>query len=105
MPSLAAGGDYFTSPDLHPIFARLVARQACEMWELLGRPSPFRWVEMGAGSGLFAQDFLSWVKSGLADFAGALEYVAIEPGPAPQFEKRKLCARSDESPATSHPAV
>jgi len=76
-----AGGDYFTSPDLHPIFARLVARQAVEMWELLGRPSPFRWVEMGAGSGLFAQDFLSWVKSALPDFAGALEYVAIEPSP------------------------
>ena len=76
-----AGGDYFTSPDLHPIFARLLARQAVEMWELLGRPSPFGWVEMGAGSGLFAQDFLSWVKSALPDFADALEYVAIEPSP------------------------
>jgi len=75
-------GDYFTSPDLHPIFARLVARQAAEMWDLLGRPSPFSWVEMGAGRGLFAQDFLSWVKSALPDFAGALEYLAIEPGPA-----------------------
>ena len=76
-----AGGDYFTSPDLHPIFARLVARQAVEMWELLGRPSPFGWVEMGAGSGLFAQDLLSWVKSALPDFAGALEYATIEPSP------------------------
>jgi len=76
-----AKGDYFTSPDLHPIFARMVARQAVEMWEALGRPSPFCWVEMGAGSGLFAQDFLSWVKSARPDFAGALEYVAIEPGP------------------------
>ncbi|MGD0129609.1 MAG: SAM-dependent methyltransferase [Terriglobia bacterium] len=76
-----AAGDYFTSPDLHPIFARLVARQAAEMWEALGRPSRFCWVEMGAGSGLFAQDFLCWVKSVRPDFAGALEYVAIEPGP------------------------
>ncbi len=74
-------GDYFTSPDLHPIFARLAARQAVEMWDLLGRPSPFSWVEMGAGRGLFAQDFLSWVKSVRPDFAMALEYVAIEPGP------------------------
>jgi len=74
-------GDYFTSPDLHPIFARLIGRQAVEMWDLLGRPSPFSWVEMGAGRGLFAQDFLSWVKSVRPDFATALEYVAIEPGP------------------------
>src|SRR5208337_1322208 len=74
-------GDYFTSPDLHPIFARLVARQAAEMWDMLGRPSRFSWVEMGAGRGLFAQDFLSWVRSALPDFAGALEYLAIEPAP------------------------
>ena len=82
-------GDYFTSPDLHPIFARLVARQAAEMWEMLGRPSRFSWVEMGAGRGLFAQDFLSWVKSTLPDFASALDYVVIEPGP-------KQCARVRE---------
>ncbi len=73
-------GDYFTSPDLHPIFARLVARQAVEMWDRLGSPSPFRWVEMGPGRGLFAQDFLAWAKSVRPDFASALDYVAIEPG-------------------------
>jgi len=76
-----AEGDYFTSPDLHPIFARLVARQAAEMWEALGCPSRFSWVEMGPGSGLFAQDFLFWVRSARPDFAGALEYLAIEPDP------------------------
>jgi len=82
-------GDYFTSPDLHPIFARLVARQAAEMWDLLGRPMRFSWVEMGAGRGLFAQDFLSWVKTTLPDFAEALEYLAIEPVP-------RQCARLRE---------
>jgi len=76
-----AAGDYFTSPDLHPIFARLLARQAAEMWERLGRPSPFTWVELGAGRGLFAVDFLDWVKSALPEFAAALEYLTVEPGP------------------------
>ncbi len=75
-----ARGDYFTSADLHPIFARLIARQAVEMWEVLGRPSPFAWVEMGAGRGLFAQDFLHWVSGSRPDFWAALQYVAIEPG-------------------------
>ena len=72
------GGDYFTSSDLHPVFARLVARQAKEMWDVLGRPSSFTWVEMGAGRGLFAQDFLKW--AGEADFGAALNYIAVEPG-------------------------
>ena len=75
-----AAGDYFTSPDLHPIFARLLARQAAEMWEQLRRPSPFTWVEMGAGRGLFALDFLDGVRGALPEFAAALDYVAIEPG-------------------------
>jgi len=70
-------GDYFTSSDLHPIFARLMVRQAAEMWEVLGRPAPFTWVEMGAGRGLFAQDFLKW--AAITEFGAALNYVAIEP--------------------------
>jgi SAM-dependent MidA family methyltransferase len=73
-------GDYFTSSDLHPVFARLAARQAAEMWNAMGRPKPFTWVEMGAGRGLFAADFLSWTAGALPDFAAALDYVAIEPG-------------------------
>ena len=74
-------GDYFTSPDLHPIFARLIARQAAEMWEALGRPPRFAWIEMGPGRGWFARDFLRWVSSTRPEFFLALEYIAIEPGP------------------------
>jgi SAM-dependent MidA family methyltransferase len=75
------GGDYFTSADLHPIFARLIARQAAEMWEILERPSRFTWVEMGAGRGLFAVDFIRWARHSRPDFLDALEYVVVEPGP------------------------
>ena len=72
-------GDYFTSPDLHPVFARLMARQAAEMWGKMGKPHPFTWVEMGAGRGIFASDFLVWSARALPEFFVALEYVAIEP--------------------------
>ena len=75
-----AAGDYFTSCDLHPVFARLVARQAAEMWNVMGRPKPFTWVDMGSGRGFFAADFLSWSADAMPDFAAALDYVAIEPG-------------------------
>jgi SAM-dependent MidA family methyltransferase len=74
-------GDYFTSSDLHPIFARLVARQAGEMWEILGKPEEFTWIEMGAGRGFFAGDFLTWTKDALPEFSAALDYVVIEPAP------------------------
>jgi len=83
-------GDYFTSSDLHPVFARLVARQAAEMWNAMGRPRPFTWVEMGAGRGLFACDFLSWSTGTLPEFAAALDYAAIEPG---SQQRRRIEAR------------
>jgi SAM-dependent MidA family methyltransferase len=79
-------GDYFTSPDLHPVFARLVARQAAEMWIAMGRPCLFTWVEMGAGRGIFAYDFLIWSMWALPEFAAALDYVVIEPG-SPQRQR------------------
>jgi SAM-dependent MidA family methyltransferase len=86
-------GDYFTSSDLHPIFARLLARQAVEMWEVLGRPAPFTWVEMGAGRGLFAQDFLKWAAK--AEFGAALNYVAIEPSGEARLRLRNRVSRED----------
>jgi len=85
-------GDYFTSSDLHPVFARLVARQAVEMWEILGRPRRFIWVEMGAGRGLFARDFLEWVKLRWPEFDRVLEYVVVEPGPPVQARLRERFA-------------
>jgi SAM-dependent MidA family methyltransferase len=86
-------GDYFTSADLHPIFARLLARQAAEMWEILGRPPKFTWVEMGAGRGLLARDFLRFAAKALPDFFAALDYVAIEPG---QRRREQILARATE---------
>jgi SAM-dependent MidA family methyltransferase len=83
-------GDYFTSADLHPIFARLLARQAEEMWEILGRPSPFTWVDMGAGRGLFAQDFLGSVRN--RKFGDSLDYVAIEPSARARSRLMNCCA-------------
>ncbi len=87
-------GDYFTSADLHPVFARLIGRQAAEMWEQLGRPPTFTWVEQGAGRGLFACDFLAWAERQRPDFAAALQYVAIEPAAPARKRLRQPLARS-----------
>jgi SAM-dependent MidA family methyltransferase len=56
-------GDYETSPEVHPIFGYLWARQLEECWERLGRPSPFAVVEPGAGSGAFAVAYLTWLRA------------------------------------------
>src|SRR4029077_15785741 len=60
--------DYYTSVDVHPIFARLLARQFAEMWESLERPAEFMVVEGGAGVGRFAAQVLDFCDSKLPDF-------------------------------------
>jgi SAM-dependent MidA family methyltransferase len=56
-------GDYETSPEVHPIFGYLWARQVLECWDRLGRPSSFALVEPGAGSGAFMAARLTWLRA------------------------------------------
>jgi SAM-dependent MidA family methyltransferase len=53
-----ASGDFITSPELHPVFGALLARQAQDVWDALGQPRPFRIVEHGGGSGSLARSLL-----------------------------------------------
>ncbi len=43
--------DYQTSPELHPLFGILLARQLAQMWREMGQPAEFEVVEIGAGRG------------------------------------------------------
>jgi SAM-dependent MidA family methyltransferase len=70
--------DFYTSVDVHPIFARLLARQLGEMWECLGRPREFWAVEGAAGIGRFAAQFLDFAARELPEFYKTLRYVAVE---------------------------
>ena len=70
--------DYYTSVDVHPIFARLLARQFEEMWERLRRPAEFLFVEAGAGAGRLAVQVLDICEAKLPRFYEAICYVAVE---------------------------
>jgi len=79
---LRAGvGDYYTSPDVHPIFGRLLARQLCEMWEILGCPREFYLVEFGAGQGTLAATVLDWIGGNAPEFARTLRLLLLERSP------------------------
>jgi len=71
-------GDYYTSADVHPIFARLLARQLAEMWRLLGSPCRFLVVEAGAGTGRLAGDILDFAAREFPAFYAAIEYITVE---------------------------
>jgi len=77
-PEARRFADFYTSVDVHPIFGRLFARQLAEMWDALGRPREFHAVEAGAGTGRLAAHILDFAAQKLAEFYGALRYVAVE---------------------------
>jgi SAM-dependent MidA family methyltransferase len=70
--------DFYTSVDVHPIFARLLARQVAEMWERLGRPKDFCVAEGAAGTGRLASQFLDFAARQFPDFYQASRYLAVE---------------------------
>lgn len=71
-------GDYFTSSSLGADFGELLANQFGEMWEILGHPSPFTLIEMGAGSGLLAVDVLNYLQKNHPNLFKILDYWIIE---------------------------
>ncbi len=57
-PALGLDGDFVTAPLISQMFGELVGVWAASTWELMGRPAPFRLVEMGPGDGTLMSDIL-----------------------------------------------
>lgn len=85
-------GDYYTSSDVSPAFAKSVAKQIVQMDALLGQPAPFTVVEMGAGKGVFARDALTACRTLSDSLAKRLRYVVIECSPMMQASQQRLLA-------------
>jgi len=75
---LGREGDYLTSPEVSPLFGAMLGRQLREIWDALGKPSPFDLVEAGAGSGALARDVLAWARRTAPDMFEAARYTIVE---------------------------
>jgi len=81
-PGLRIGreGDYYTSLDVHPVFAELVGRQVAQAAESMGS-GDFTVVEMGAGKGLLARHLLDSYRRENPAFLSRIRYTLIERSP------------------------
>ncbi len=89
-------GDFYTSSDVHPFLGEALAKQAKQIDGLLGCPDPFTVVEMGAGKGLLARDFLAACRRYDDSFACRLRYVLIERSPTMRILQQKSLATWSE---------
>jgi len=75
--SIGRSGDFYTSPHMGPLFGRLVAESLSNVRDRLG-DDRFSFIEMGAGEGWFARDFLEALHGEHEAIAEACEYVIVE---------------------------
>jgi SAM-dependent MidA family methyltransferase len=75
-------GDFYTSADVNHMLGQTLAVQIRQMDGLVGCPTPFTIVEMGAGKGLLARDCLTAIHAQRDSLASRVRYVVIERSPA-----------------------
>lgn len=81
-PRIGREGDYYTSLDVHPVFAELIGRQIAQAAEILSSDNDFTIVEMGAGKGLLARHLLDSYRRANPAFLSRIRYVLVERSPA-----------------------
>jgi SAM-dependent MidA family methyltransferase len=75
---ISDGGDFLTSPHLAADFGEMLAIQLYQFWQILGTPSQFQIVEMGAGQGLLAAQILDYANRIYPNFFQSIDYIIIE---------------------------
>jgi SAM-dependent MidA family methyltransferase len=83
---IGSNGDYYTSPNLTPVFGAMIGHQLEEMWSSLGEKE-FTIVEYGAGTGSLCHSILDFLKNN-PKLYHQLNYCIIEKSPVMR-EKEK----------------
>jgi SAM-dependent MidA family methyltransferase len=81
--------DYQSSPNVHPVFGTMIARQVADFWRLLGRPRRFDVFEAGAGSGRLAVDVLAALRRETPELYESVTYTLQDVAPR-EAEARRL---------------
>lgn len=55
---LGAQGDFITAPEISQMFGELIGLWSVEIWQQMGKPDPFVFLELGPGRGTLLQDVL-----------------------------------------------
>ena len=88
-PALGEGGDFITAPLVSQMFGELIGLWAVETWNRMGRPAPFRLVEMGPGDGTLMSDLLRAARLSAA-FTEAADVWLVETSQPLRDRQRQL---------------
>jgi NADH dehydrogenase [ubiquinone] 1 alpha subcomplex assembly factor 7 len=95
-PAIGAEGDFITAPMISQMFGELIGLWAVECWTQMGRPAPFRLIEMGPGDGTLMGDILRAARLA-PDFLAAAELWLVETSaPLRALQQRALADRAPQ---------
>jgi len=80
-PRTGRAGEFLTPVSPGPVLGQLLARQADELHQALGRPKKLRLVEQGADTGNLARDLLAAIHHNHPALAKATQLHLVEPHP------------------------
>lgn len=86
-------GDYRTSPERSVLFAATFARYFAKLYRELGSPSEWVLIEVGAGSGEFAEGVLDTLQVRWPEVFAATRYVIDEVSPDSRAQLQRRLAR------------
>lgn len=93
-PALGADGDFITAPMVSQMFGELIGLWAVETWMSMGRPAPFRLVEMGPGDGTLISDILRAARVVPAFLDAAEPWLVETSGPLRAVQRARLDERA-----------
>jgi NADH dehydrogenase [ubiquinone] 1 alpha subcomplex assembly factor 7 len=74
---LGRQGDFITAPEISQMFGEMIGLWCVDVWHRLGRPNPFRLIELGPGRGTLMADALRAARLA-PDFLAALDLHLVE---------------------------
>ncbi len=93
---IGAGGDYYTSPDIHPVFGRLIAKQLHQMARILGGDR-FDVLEIGGGKGILALDILDCILKNYPDLFKKINYIILDKSAALRDQQERFLLKFTEA--------
>ena len=88
---LGRAGDFVTAPEISQMFGELIGLWAAQVWLDMGRPAPFKWIELGPGRGTLAADAFRAMK-GVPGLEAALEVHLLETSPVLRAHQERAVA-------------
>jgi len=89
---LGRAGDFVTAPEISAAFGELLGLWCVTVWRAMGRPTPLRLVELGAGRGTMLVDALRAASAAAPDFVAASGVHIVETGAVLRDRQRHALA-------------